>query len=140
MIPISRPRVSRYREPAEDIERRKRASANLSRILDGTVRREQEREAEQRARHREEVKRSRRRMKAITKRIAAVTTERDDLQDLLNAELLSDDKNPLGYAEGMDPAQYQGFLEELDCAVEGCNEEIAALRNEYDILRSIVND
>ena len=109
-----------------DPELRRRINKNLAELADGTVaRREAARRAAKAAAkkaHRE----YRSRLKAIARRVAEVTTERDGLQEYLDLML---DKGE----------EWPGGIDETDHAVEGCNEELAALDGERQLLETLLH-
>ena len=109
-----------------DPELRRRINRNLAELADGTVaRREAARKAAKAAAkkaHRE----YRARLKVIARRVAEVTTERDGLQEYLDKMLEHGEEWP-------------GGIDETDHAVEGCNEELAALAGEQQLLETLLN-
>ncbi len=123
----------------EDPELRRRINTNLRELADGTVARREDARKAAKAKRKEQAKLDKARIRAINKRLKEVTKERDGLQEYLD-ELLArpEDMNPLGYAEGGSPEQYQGLLEECDAAVEGCGYEIIALEDERDNLERML--
>lgn len=123
--------------PPVDPEQRRRINENLIAIREGRAQREQEARKAERAEKKRLKREAAKQIKKAKYRLAVVELERDDLQKYMDELLLREDPNPLGYAEGMDDQQYQGLLEEVDSALEGCNKEIGDLLDELETLRSI---
>lgn len=118
--------------PDQELELRRAINANLQYVYSGQARRDKERLAAQRKAERKELKRleneRKRKLKSIPIRLAKVREELEGLDQYYNE--VEADPNPLGYAEGMDAAQKQGLLEEIEVAREGCLKEIIDLEDE----------
>jgi hypothetical protein len=121
-------------------ELRRAASRNLTRIASGDVRREQEALRASAAQRREQLKADRRELKRLeNKKLKALREERDGLQAYMDELLLRTDPNPLGLVEGTSDAMYQGILEEVDSALNGCNKEIVDTMTRVEILKRTTN-
>lgn len=114
-------------------------NANLQYVYSGQARRDKEARAAQAKAERKEQKRrekeKERKLKSIPKRLEKIREELEGLDQYYNE--VEADPNPLGYAEGMDAAQKQGLLEEIEVAREGCLKEIIDLEDE---LRRFTNE
>lgn len=111
-----------------------KAQANLVYIRSGAAKRDAEAQRAVAKELRRQKLERKRRIPKLRKRIAEVEKERDENQEWLNELLVTENPNPLEFAEGMTPGQVQGVLEELDAAVNGCNEELNDLHDELNAL------
>lgn len=114
-------------------ELRRAASANLVYVYSGQAARDKEKLAAQRRQERKEAKRRDKRLISLPKKIAALRKELEGHDEFYHQ--CEHDENPLGYAEGMTPAQHQGLMEEIDSAREGCLLELIDLEDELRRLR-----
>ncbi len=101
-------------------ELRRRANANLAYIASGQARADKEQAAQLRKDRAAQEK-----QRKLKKRIKALRLELKQ-HDEFYAQCEASD-NPLGYAEGMTPAQHQGLLEEIDATRDKCLAELLRL-------------
>lgn len=108
----------------EDLELRRRVNANLAALRDGTVARQKEAEKAARAQLKEQLKQTKKRWTAAKKELAKVEAEYEGLKEYLD-EMLENEEH------------WKGGIEETDHAIEGCLNEIYALKAEIDTLEEL---